>query len=329
MMLRTKNNSGIILIVVLWIMVILTLLTIGIGWQTHIELTLAKNFRGKVQSKYIALSGLTYAMDLIKNSTNNKDLHKPDVLNSQVFSKTIPLGTGYFKVKSIQDVESRINLNAIDPNNYRILTNLLEKLGIDRETAMTITYSVIDWKDTDKTVLNPPYGAENDFYQEIGYNAKNQPLESVEEILLIRGMNKDIYQKIKDFITIYPTSGALLINIDTASEEVLRAFAENFAGPLTNTSIEDASSLVDKIMEYRRTLTDTSTTAQERAVETNKMSLNSKENSIFLTMQSQRQRTSQYFNIQVVGVDEESQASTEISTTIQIKDLAVLSWHRN
>ena len=329
MKLKAKNNSGIILIVVLWIMVILTLLTIGLGWQTHIELTLAKNYKGKIQSKYIALSGLSFALDIIKKDNRNTDLHKPDILNPQVYSKTVPLGTGYFKVVSLQDVESRINLNALDPNNYQILVNLLEKLGTDHETAMTISCSVLDWKDSDNNILNPPYGAENDYYKDIGYVSKNKNLDSVEELLLVRGMNKDIFQKIKNFITIYPTNGSLLINLDTAPEEVLRVFAESFAGAQTNTDTEDADSLVNKIMEYRDTLTDNSATAQERAIEANKIGLNPKENVIFLMMQSRRQRTPQYFNIDVIGVDQQSQASTEITTTLQSKDLTILSWHRN
>ena len=329
MILRTKNNSGIILFVVLWIMVILTLLTIGLGWQTHVELTLAKNFKGKIQSKYLALSGLNYAIDVIKKDKNNKDLHKPDIFNLQIISKQIPLETGYFQVASFIDEESKININAISQNNYQILVNLLQQLGVDQETATTVSCSVIDWIDNDNDIFNSSCGAENSYYQDLGYNSKNQPFDSVEEMLLLRGMNKNIFQKIKNFITIYPAHGAFLIDIDTAPEEILKAFAESFVGAQTNTGIEDANSLVRNIMEYRKTLTDSNATTQERAIEANKINLNPKENTIFLMMQAQRQRSPQYFNIHVIGTDQLSQASTEITATLQRNDFSVLSWHRN
>ena len=63
---KVENNSGIILFAALWILVILSLLAVGLGWQTHVELTLAKHLTGKIQSKYMALSGLMYVLDKIK-----------------------------------------------------------------------------------------------------------------------------------------------------------------------------------------------------------------------------------------------------------------------
>lgn len=325
----SKNNSGIILFAVLWIMVILSLLAIGLGRQTHIELTLAKYFNAKIQSKYMAYSGLTYAIDLVKKDNMNKDLGKRDVFNPAVYSKTIQLGSGYFKVIELQDEASKININAITPTNYQILTNLLMQVGVDEQTSLTIASSVVDWTDTDNTTFNPPYGAEEDYYQRVGYSCKNQAFDSIQEITLVQGMNKNIFQKIKDFITIDPVQGPLLINLDTASQEVLRAFAKSFTGPQTNTSLEDADSLVNNIMEYRKSKDSPNESAQDRAIEANKMNLNSKESAIFLMMQAQRQRIPEYIHIHVQGIEPTTKASTDLTATLQRSDYSFLRWHRN
>ncbi len=310
-------------------MVILSLLAIGLGRQTHVELTLAKHFKGKIQSKYIAFSGLIYAIDLLKKDTLNKDLIKPDVFNPEIFSKPFKIGSGSFRIVQLQDEESKININAVTTTNYLVLSNLLTQVGVDEQTALTISSSVIDWIDDDTTVFNAPYGSEDETYKPLGYESKNQPFESVQELLLIRGMNKNIFQKIKDFITIDPAQGPFLINLDMASVEVLHAFARSFCGPQTNTSIEDADNLVEKIMDYRKTLNSINSTAQERALESNKISLNSKESAIFQMMQSQRQKTPQYIHIQVTGIDDTTKATTDLHVTIKRNELSLLHWQRN
>ena len=57
-------------------------------------------------------------------------------------------------------------------------------------------------------------------------------MKPLDEILLVKGMNKEIYDKLINFVTIY---GDGAVNINTASKEVLEALGL-------------ADSLVDKIL---------------------------------------------------------------------------------
>jgi len=60
-----NRDSGIILIVTLWVMVILSMLSVGIGRQANLEINLTKHLLGKIRANSIAWSGLIYAMEQI------------------------------------------------------------------------------------------------------------------------------------------------------------------------------------------------------------------------------------------------------------------------
>src|SRR3989338_5016593 len=71
-------RSGTILVSVLWILVILTVLTVSLGRNTHVELSLVKHAVGKLKSKYIARAGFVYALDRIRKDTADADAAKRD-----------------------------------------------------------------------------------------------------------------------------------------------------------------------------------------------------------------------------------------------------------
>src|SRR3990167_5216286 len=131
-----RKRSGTILISVLWILVILTVLTVSLGRNTHVELSLVKHAIGKLKSKYIARAGFVYALDRIRKDTADADAAKRDTLYQcgvhlgdeespqQAFANVV-LGDGYFDLQYIpagdgegkniyyglQDEERRININ--------------------------------------------------------------------------------------------------------------------------------------------------------------------------------------------------------------------------
>ena len=118
----------------------------------------------------------------------------------------------------VEDEEGKININMLDA---AVLSVFFQKVGeIKREVADEIAYSVVDWRDTDDSLSHPEYGAEKDYYEDldIPYGYKNYKFESIEELLLVRGMTPEIFEKIKPFVTVY---GIGVVNINTAPREVL------------------------------------------------------------------------------------------------------------
>jgi type II secretory pathway component PulK len=83
----------------------------------------------------------------------------------------------------------KINVNAIVKRGGRTAHDLLMKLPNMTEEAAD---SIIDWIDADSQPRTN--GAENDHYSSLDtpYRAKNGPLESLEELLLVKGVNVDL-----------------------------------------------------------------------------------------------------------------------------------------
>jgi len=339
----------------LWILVILTVLTVSLGRNTHVELSLVKHAIGKMKSKYIARAGFVYALERIREDSADAEAAKQDTLyqcgvrlrdeeSPQEAFGDVVVGDGHFDVgyfpggeegKKIYygpaDEERRININVLTSQNYNVLAALIVVLGFDEETAKTVSSAVLDWKDEDDSPAETIYGAENDYYGSLAkpYKCKNRPFDSVEELLLVRGMTPEIYDALKDHVTVFPRQGILRVNFDTAPAAVLTALARAMSEKLPDVALSDASALVDKILRYRPGEDGVLLTRDDRPVDLNEMSFNATERNLFLAMSQFRTYTSDYLRVRVRGTEKSRGAQTVIEAVVYRHDLSTLSWHRN
>ncbi|MFH1800500.1 MAG: hypothetical protein ABH891_06620 [Candidatus Omnitrophota bacterium] len=151
---------------------------------------------------------------------------KKDFSNVAVGEATYTISYPYRDVKDgefkthygVEDEEGKININVA---NAQVLSAFFQKVGgVESELADEIAYSVVDWRDTDNSFSHPEYGGEDDYYEdlEIPYESKDSKFESIEELLLVRGITPEIFEKVKPFVTVY---GVGVVNINTAPREVL------------------------------------------------------------------------------------------------------------
>lgn len=131
----------------------------------------------------------------------------------------------------IEDENSKFNLNTIVyPNGilnekaYNAFKRLLSRLSLDANIAGYVA----DWIDPDKE--------ERAGDSEAG--AKNSQLYSVDELLLIKNMDKATYEKLIPYVTVY---GDGLININTAEKPVLLSLSEDIS-----------EELAQRIIDYRK-----------------------------------------------------------------------------
>lgn len=349
-----RNNSGIILIIVLWIMVILTLLAVSLGHRAGVALTLANYSVGKVRSKYMAMAGIVYALEQIRKDSGDAEASQRDTRSQCGFIlaegetpedlfRHVKVGDGYFDIRYfVADAqehpspvygpdgeEGKINLNGLLAGNYKVLSQLIVLMGFEESVGDTIAAAAVDWHDADDVPLSP-LGAEKDYYASLqpAYPCKNKPFESVAEILLVKGMTPEIFAKIKNDITVFPSMGFLQINFDLASEAVLRARARSVAGPQTNATADDADSLTEKLVAFRDGPDGKPGTSDDRPIDAHEISLNAKEAAIWQTISGQGTKVSNYLTVNVRGVDPLSHATTEIEAVVVRKDLSIVSWRR-
>ena len=135
----------------------------------------------------------------------------------------------------IEDETSKFNINSIVPENqivnesdetipYNSFKRLLRVLSLDERIADRVA----DWIDADKE--SRISGSEN--------GAKNSALHSVDELLLINGINRKDYDKLLQYITVYGDRNAPQININGAEAPVLMSLSDAITEELAKRVID-------------------------------------------------------------------------------------------
>ncbi len=193
MMDTRSTERGVILIALLWILTALAVIAMSFSRESFVEVAAARNTRDGAIGYYAARAGFaTTVFQLIQRRmfprVQQIELQGPvDPIDlGLVRGKT---GEGAYEVE-IQDESGKINLNFVTEEQLR---TLMEALGIGRPDSDIMVDSILDWKDVDN--LRRANGAEDDFYQSLNppYKAKNGRFDTVEELLLVRGVTKEYF----------------------------------------------------------------------------------------------------------------------------------------
>jgi|GEM_PF-427546 type II secretory pathway component PulK len=118
------------------------------------------------------------------------------------------------------------------------LRSLISQLGGKPE----IVDALIDWLDPDNDTTGTE-GAEDDYYKQRGYRCKNGPLDSLDELLLVKGFDNELLidKNLKSYLTIAPTDGK--VNLNTAPIQVLYAVlgtqTSSLVQPMSQSDIQD------------------------------------------------------------------------------------------
>jgi hypothetical protein len=125
----------------------------------------------------------------------------------------------------ITDEGGKIPINfpndQLEAKLYPLLVHVLGNLGVDPQTAAGIADSVVDWEDPDDE--HRVNGAESDYYQGLPnpYFAKNKRLDSIDELLLIKGITPELYNGddtrpgLRDIFSIFNNTGQVNLRLAT------------------------------------------------------------------------------------------------------------------
>ncbi|MCA9408123.1 MAG: general secretion pathway protein GspK, partial [Candidatus Omnitrophica bacterium] len=168
-----------------------------------------------------------------------------------------------------------------------------------------------------------------DYYMVLnpGYHIKNKLFDSVAKLLLVKGMTMEIYEKLKEYVTIFPREGQFTVNFDTASEIVLKALSYSVLDTVVAEKA-DADSMVMKLIEYRRGEDGVEFTKDDRVIELSDIGINAKERVISLAINPYRVKKSNFIRIQVNAVQEARNVEANIESIVKRDDLSVVYWKR-
>lgn len=230
------------LIVVMWVLVLVALIVSSFAFEMKLESQIITAQRKRLRADSLALSGIELAKVMLafeEDPLEGDDILYDDpwlnqavLLNEGVpVTVTEELNGGIIELQ-ISFEEARRSIGSLSNDEWK---ELFEQTGVPSAYRDELLGCLKDWQDEND--LHELNGAESDdsFYRERGYECKNAPIDTVDELLLIKGWTEDVVYGtptnqlaeteypmlgVADFLT---TWGEGKVNPNSASEEVLRS----------------------------------------------------------------------------------------------------------
>ncbi len=204
--------------------------------------------RDSVRAELLAEGGISAARIALREDAKNNSFDTLD----EIWSRPVPpieLGEGSIRV-SVEDEERKINLNRLvlpngnapDDQMLFVFRRLLEILEVDPSVAD----AVVDWIDNDDSPRVG--GAESAWYGSLPfpYRSKNDLLDTVEELRLVRGITPAVFETLRPYVTVH-SSGK--VNLNTAPKQILMSLS---AGRDAADAGGIGEGTANEILEYRK-----------------------------------------------------------------------------
>ncbi len=206
---NAQKQSGIALIMAMLVVAIATVTAVSLVHEQSFSVRKTANLQ-----QYDA--GLLYGVGLEDYARLflNKDARDSKIDHLQedwaIGIPALPIEGGYLS-GAIQDGQGLLNVNNL--LTFEATKAQLTRLCKDLEVNAEFIPALIDWIDqnTEPTV---PDGAEDDYYTalEIPYRAANRLMADISELKLVKGIDDEMYIKLKPFLTALPEGTALNLN---------------------------------------------------------------------------------------------------------------------
>ncbi len=227
------SEKGMALVLTLLIMAMITAMVVEFVYGVYTTNAGLYNWREAQKLSLAAKSGISLTTKIISENQNRYSYTYPGSVEMPV--ENILKGFSGKVVIRVVDENGKFNLNSlIWPNGttnetaFNSFIRLLKNLNLDENIA----YRVADWIDRD---LEPRRRDSEE-------GAKNDYLDSVDELLLVKGIDSQAYDKLSPLVTVYGIEQVYnnLININTASRAVIMSLDDNIT-----------EALAERVINYR------------------------------------------------------------------------------
>lgn len=216
---------------VVWTITLLSLFAASIASHASFALGLTERLSDRLRAAYVARGAAQYAaLALEQDDSTSVDGFEEVWSDNPGFFMDHPVGGGVFRVTAeepspggqprygLTDEDRALNLNTAPREVLQRLAQLAG--GLREEEAAGLAAAIEDWRDADDKPVSG--GAEDSYYHGLddAYDCKDGPFESVEELLLVRGMTPALYRRLEPHLTVY---GSGQLNVNTAGRAVLQA----------------------------------------------------------------------------------------------------------
>lgn len=247
-----SGKQGSILILALWVIFMLAMLAVAVGAHIEGRLALARRIEQRTVGYGAARVGIERSLARLLQETNGWDGPGEVWSDNPTDFSNVVSGAGAFSLVysversdgasnvfyGVRDEQSRIDVNR---GRIEVLIALLEVAGgLSSESAARVG-EAINLARTRVADHSPALGAKTGW---VDPHMEPGPLKSIYELRWIKGVSPEIFDKIKDFVTV---SGGNRVNLNTAGPVVLQCLGGRGGGG----DRKAAQSLARKILQFR------------------------------------------------------------------------------
>ena len=236
-------DAGVALLAVMSAVSVMILVALVFSGSVQIETRTAIYRKEATQAYALAAGGVDAAILEIAYPPAADQQDQPRLWKEGQRLVRVPYEQGQALVQIVNET-GKVDLNSAGREQ---LARLFQARGLEAVEAAQLAAAINHWR-TPAGGDDQEVDALEDYYRHAGYRAAHRPFGSVEEVLRVRGMSRDILYGTAEFsrengirykygmgqdLTIY--SGAPQVNVNYASEEVLLSVpdvSEGLAEPI-------------------------------------------------------------------------------------------------
>jgi len=235
------SQRGVVLILALWVLTILVILAVGVGFQMSLEAKVAGTHRDRLRALSLARSALSRAIWTLEQDESPQvdSLDEPWATGigqeGEPLFEAVPLDESsggswsifYGKedpedpegvqelVYAFLDEDRKINLNLAPEDQLDSIASALKEMDLEMvDMVNKILAWRGDWEEGDQIPVT---------WYLVG-KPKETPFEQLEELHLFEGMTEALFEELEGIVTVYgPTEGSDFdVNINTTDSQILQ-----------------------------------------------------------------------------------------------------------
>lgn len=214
------RHSGFVLIIVLWLIALLTIMAMGLAYNSRQSVRSTGSLVGGTQARYLAEGGVQLAlMNLLSRQPLDRLLGDGETIVLELPGGVVEL--------IVNDEGGKVDLNTA---SAELLMRLFASFDIPDEDADALADALVDYRDEDDLLgLN---GAEDPQYEAAGlpWGAKDSAFTDIEELQQVYGMPSWLYKALLPYVTIYGRGRG--VNPEVAPLQILLALSDDSLGTL-------------------------------------------------------------------------------------------------
>lgn len=234
---KSKNNGSAIL-TALFIMILVAIAATAMSLRLQIDINRAQLIQSIASLKNVAQQGRLIAMQKLLDNGKKYQAGKIEQIDPLQFGFTNEVD-GITSEVTIVDLQGKFNLNDLNTvKNLKTFVLFAQSLlpKMEEKALYMLALNTFDWISASNPKVQNLMTSRYYQSQKPAYQAAHQPMVTITEWRLVKGISQQVFNKLLPYVTTLPKP--MPLNLNTASAPVLRTLGAGLTKQQVKTLIE-------------------------------------------------------------------------------------------